>query len=1392
MTQKHIPHYFEQIRSRAVRRWDQLETDKELAGPWWQLFRQIQSPRHVLSELLQNADDAGAHSAEVRIEDGMFIFEHDGEDFTDEQFASLCQFGFSNKRNLHTIGFRGIGFKSTFSLGDVVELVSPTLSVCFLRRRFTEPLWTGTIHHTFQTRISVPLRDEQVRLEIEKSLEEWTSSPLSLLFFQNIRSLKINNYEIARTVIGEGPTRKSERIRLASDDEHEIIRFSSDLKEFPADAIEEIRQERMTVDSDFSLPACKVEIVVGVPGEQRLYVVLPTDKQTRLPFSINAPFIQDPARMGIKDPSISPTNRWLLERVGHLVTESMQEWLSCEQHDLAERAEAYCLLPKHRTEYGSCDCYVCSIIAEFLMDYPVLLATDGALVAQCFVPPYSFYDIWDPDQIAIFAGSDYSAVLCQSVCSSYRERLENWDLISTDKDQEIVDRFKRHQIPRPAEFSQLVQLWAYVLEHYSSYWVWRSYGSLKILPVEESMWLHPAEHLVRIGDSIRGISEDDAAFLSEYLLFFDRSYLRAAVGRMKDFNANDNQIISDILQKTNLEKDTTTKVLIERAYSRLNPKCDPVKLIRLSHITGFLNADVPDGFLYVTRDDACRPATGDLALDIDGRLEALLPHQYGRSHLLHEDYLINLPPERRNQWIEWAESTRSALCSFVGITEESKNVYGKSRLNKWIEERGGSVLTADKYPIKRENFRIIDYNFDPVVLKSLEELSSDSQQARSQPIWAHVIDLIASDPQGTWREKIHAKCFQRGNINEHHLPCGTPRASWVRRFARTRCLPDTDGVYREPHELLVRNEKTEPLMGIEPFIRHDYDTKELQDLLLALGACNTPGSPESVLARIKIFAGREDFPEGEVTRLYARLDSLLKHCTETELQTVRKTFAEQRMIYTQEGKWAFPCEVFYIIPGGGMAGIFRVLPTLQDLPLWGRIGVMREPTGDILIQQLKSLKPGSRVESGERDRIRMILSREPYRVWNETGHWLSLDSIWKPVSEYLYFVSRSAGMGVDGLDPLVKRQTADLRMIDANDVDPLASTTGLEDLRSALTLRVTLHEKCAEPQEVKPWMVTLGRALSRARHDDPDEVKRMQEAGTRIAETVWTPVAELGVTPYLRGRPAGREQKLEVFWDDRILYVQKMPLGRMLNLVPKELARVVTSPFVKDAIVHCYDRDPDIVMAYCEANFSLMPEDAIPESESESEQQIVDASSDEKPAIIHIRGEWQADTEASVDNTATTPETPEPDRSHEESTDNMESESSGSRKSSAERPRRRNLIEFLAEMQEYRWNPETNQYIHSDGSLLQKCEGPFHWEMCSPTGEIIGQFWVHEGMLSKGVEMPAEVWGVIERYPKQTAVLLRADDDGLNAIAGTKLLEMVKADEVGLFPAKFRLRRIIG
>jgi hypothetical protein len=96
-----IPAYFARVQKRAKELWDLLNERPDLAGPWHQLFKQVQSPRHVISELLQNADDAGATEASADMQNGEFVFTHNGEDFNEEHFESLCKFGYSNKRSLH-------------------------------------------------------------------------------------------------------------------------------------------------------------------------------------------------------------------------------------------------------------------------------------------------------------------------------------------------------------------------------------------------------------------------------------------------------------------------------------------------------------------------------------------------------------------------------------------------------------------------------------------------------------------------------------------------------------------------------------------------------------------------------------------------------------------------------------------------------------------------------------------------------------------------------------------------------------------------------------------------------------------------------------------------------------------------------------------------------------------------------------------------------------------------------------------------------------------------------------------------------------------------------------------------------------------------------------------
>jgi hypothetical protein len=205
------PDYFESIRQAAERRWIQLEGDEDLAGPWHQLFKQVQSPRHVLSELLQNADDAGATKASAKVHEGVFEFTHNGEDFQADHFASLCRFGYSNKRSLHTIGFRGIGFKSTFSLGPVVTIQTPSLHVFFNKARFTLPCWTNSSSGSgSETLVSVKIQDGHREDELGKNLSEWRQSPVSLLFFRNLRELTLNDDHLAWLPLEAGPVPDSQ------------------------------------------------------------------------------------------------------------------------------------------------------------------------------------------------------------------------------------------------------------------------------------------------------------------------------------------------------------------------------------------------------------------------------------------------------------------------------------------------------------------------------------------------------------------------------------------------------------------------------------------------------------------------------------------------------------------------------------------------------------------------------------------------------------------------------------------------------------------------------------------------------------------------------------------------------------------------------------------------------------------------------------------------------------------------------------------------------------------------------------------------------------------------------------------------------------------------------
>ena len=645
------PDYFEEIQKRARDRWDQLEGDPELAGPWEQLFRQVQSPRHVVSELLQNADDAGAREAGVSIGDGEFVFWHNGEDFTREQFGSICRFAYSNKRTLHTIGFRGIGFKSTFSLGDEVRLLTPTLAVKFRRSRFTEPIWISGTPHPTRTEVRVKFRDEFQKVELEKNLHDWLQSPASLLFFHSVRKLQIEGTGIHWRTVAAGPVPNSHYLALDDQTASRVLLLRSGEESLPQEAVNEILEERGIIgDGTSEMPPARVEVVLGI--ESLLYVVLPTGVRTSLPFACNAPFIQDPARFLIKEPANSPTNRWLLRRIGQLAGATMVTWVQREDLSLHERAKAYELLSDVNRNDASIQGSVATIvelaIEEQLIESDYFLTESGTVVdsENCVDVPHELHDVWTSQQISSLFDESGRQLLCRTINSQSRAKLLSWNLAAV-KREEILDCLEAYRLPRPDSWAQLLQLWLFVADDVCRYVPYRenSRRQVCIFPVKNDTTLHAANEVVRIGEKRILQSDDDWEFVNEFLLTVDQDWLSFLTDQLKRADEEKNtglrrrlDAAQKVLETVKLQSATDVSRIIEIVSRGLGDECTQEDAIRLAQIAAKLSANVTDTFQFMTRDKCLTTRGEQILCDARGELESLIEPKWYTEHSIVDEY----------------------------------------------------------------------------------------------------------------------------------------------------------------------------------------------------------------------------------------------------------------------------------------------------------------------------------------------------------------------------------------------------------------------------------------------------------------------------------------------------------------------------------------------------------------------------------------------------------------------------------------------------------------------------------------------------------------------------------------------------------------------------------
>ena len=1402
------PPYFENVRATAARRWVQLEQDPELAGPWRLLFKQVQSPRHVVSELLQNADDAGATEAAVDLQDGEFVFTHNGEDFTAEHFASLCRFGYSNKRTLHTIGFRGIGFRSTFSLGDEVRLATPTLSVAFHRERFTEPVWCDIAKHPSRTSVEVAIKDEHRRRDLEKNLKEWLRSPASLLFFHHIRSLRIGDEEVRWESKGTGPIPDSEWMSLSSSPEKKHLLIRSSAEDFPAEALEEIRQERMvSVDEDSTFPPCRVEIVLGLEGW--LFVILPTGVTTDLPFACNAPFVQDPARVKIKDPETSPTNRWLLHRAGELAAKALLAWVSDETLDADQRAKAYRLLSDVDREdnslEGSCADTIEQAIDDTLGESKFLMTEAGGLVAreECQTVPQFLLDVWSHDQVAAFFVDEEQAILSRYVSSGDRKKLANWGCVDTVSKSDVIEVLEAKHLPRPGSWRQLMMLWAYISDEVSAHRYYSSHTDVKVVPVQGRDVLCSAGEVVRLGEKKLLQSEEDWNFLAQHLLVLNQNWPRFLAEQRRRADEHDDKSLGqevedayELLEKLGLTQASDVSEVIQQVASDFfgQDDCDIEDCIQLAQLAASLGAAVSESFQFVTRNGYRTPIKDCIVVDIHNDLDVFVDEDWYENHVLHDDYGVLLSCTE-DEWRQWIASGRSGLCTFVQLAQARNRIWGRQKLMETLKARGFD--REPYYPYVTNEFIVEDWDFDDEHWRQWRGLAADDQT-----FWGRLLTRILEQPAAFWNKAASAKIVQVATTGSTRAITSEPLLpSWVVKFRDLPCLQDTRGNFRQPAELLRRTPDTESLLDVEPFVRAEFDTEATRPLLIMLGVRDTPTGPDRLLDRLRALATVDNPPVYEVEKWYHRLDQLVNKCSTDEFEEVKDAFADEKIILTEGKGWGTAAEVFLAADEEDVPGAALIHPSVRHLTLWHKVGVADRPTADLSIEWLAGLESGQSLTADEVRRVRSLLPRYAERIWRECGHWLNIEGEWTPTGDLVYSLTMQSLVAWKHLFKPIKQKTADLQKLSI-DVWEQHPFSALRPLAQSLEDRFEDQLYGLPDPQKMPWLNALGAGLRRIALDDQDETRRVRELANRLTGTGWQVASGLQTVPYIDGTPAGTPRRIDVLWKDSLLYVEDRSAAKMAKAVAQELGRVFNKPEITDAIKLCYDRPPEFVLEYLEENFKLLPREQVgpirdtskqadetgEQGEFTNDEEATSADQTDADATRQTEGD-DHDTEfADEPDVDETFEDGDLDEDQDDDKFDEEDEREPTRRKQF-KPATPSLMERFAKANGYA-KDGSDRFYHTDGSWIEKVSGghSFPWERRSAGGELLQCYWDKEHCIQRhSLQLDADVWKLCDQHPdKYTLLLVDADDTPLE-ITGRRLREMCDGGELTLYPAKYRL-----
>ena len=1198
------PEYFEPIRQSAERRWQQLEADPELAGPWHQLFKQVQSPRHVLSELLQNADDAGATEASAIVNNNFFRFSHNGEDFKSDHFASLCRFGYSNKRSLHTIGFRGIGFKSTFSLGSKVSIKTPSLNIFFNKNQFTLPHWDlSEKEFSIETVISVKISDERRGNELSKNLNEWEQSPISLLFFRSLRKLTINNIELSWQKNEAGPIENSQWYELNNNTSYKHLVIQSAPEEFPPECINEIRQERI-VDSEstFSLPPSQVEIVLGsAPG---LFVILPTSVKPNLPFAFNGPFLQDPARVKIKDPETSPTNQWLLKRVGELAYKSMNKWLNNTSLDIRKRAEAYKFLPEKRSiengVNGSCVEEIEISFFSLLASNPNILTNTGSLErrGKCFSIDKQLQDIWPHNILTDQIIKQNKLLTSEHISKAAIDLLDKIGEIEKISKTTFCIMLSESKPPQLSN-ENLLLLWLYIAPIYNGFQKTPvALQELPIVPIAGNTSLVPSGQVVKFSSAIKDLNENDINFISNYLLLLSKNWVSFLESKSDDYPIMQGQWTSilakdvglSLLNKMGLTDSFDTSKIIEKIIDVVesNESISVNILIRLAHLCAHLECRAPKNFKYILGNNNVRSYFNGVSHDM-GNLDQLLPKEYLQSQVISELYNSGFISCTDEEWQIWKLSPKSGLSRIFPLQKIELSFQHSSEIIEHIQLKYSYQFDPKLFPFNWDKFYpsqsyvLIDYDIPDEITNYWY-----SNERTEQSLQLLTTEFL-SNAHTNWFQFPFVQILQTNRSGQRLTPVDFKEipTSWLSRFKNANCLRDTRGNYCKPYQLLCRSEETEQLIGIERFIEQRLDTDANKHILEYLGVSDAIPGPQLLLTLLAALSKIDKPPINEIIKIYEQLDRQFQGSSLDDQQVIVKEFTSQKLIFTEDGHWVFPYQVYILADDFEVVGLNIVITSLCGLSLWRKIGLSERPNSSNAIEFMKTLETGIEIDQDLFKFIVILLKRFPEQILTECRIWISMLGRLEDVATLLY-VSKISDVDNYNLFDIILSKTADFSFFENCNINNLMRIGSFHDLQMSIEYGLNLDSSTKSDAEDCPqWLQTFGECIVNIDNSTDCLDFDNKSFGIKLQNLKHVYVSDLSLIPLIEGKPIGRSFKKDGAIINNTLYLNYLNVSKLASLIPSIIGNYLENYLFHSAASYCFDRPSNLIIDYFNANFIM-------------------------------------------------------------------------------------------------------------------------------------------------------------------------------------------------------------